>query len=157
MWYCRESVFYTKFRTHWSVAQAGSNDEKTGGWKCRWTVPVSTAAKSWQILLFEKFTKIFHFKDLPIRFSILELFSGKESKVFEILLFIYLQLCYIICIHISVAFKSNTYSTYLKKNKTNFVAKKHIKMWKKSLKVQRTICDSSWMNILKYLPVRFLW
>ena len=27
--------------THWSVAQAGSNDEKNGGQKSRWTVPLS--------------------------------------------------------------------------------------------------------------------
>ena len=26
--------------THWSVAQAGSNDKKTGGRKSRWTVPL---------------------------------------------------------------------------------------------------------------------
>ena len=26
--------------THWSVAQAGSNDEKTGVRKSRWTVPL---------------------------------------------------------------------------------------------------------------------
>ena len=26
--------------TPWSVAQAGSNDEKTGGRKSRWTVPL---------------------------------------------------------------------------------------------------------------------
>ena len=27
--------------TNWSVAQAGSNDKKTGGRKSRWTVPLS--------------------------------------------------------------------------------------------------------------------
>ena len=26
--------------THWSVAQTGSNDENTGGWKSRWPVPL---------------------------------------------------------------------------------------------------------------------
>ena len=29
--------------THWSVAQAGSNDEKNGGRKSRWTVPLTSA------------------------------------------------------------------------------------------------------------------
>ena len=29
--------------THWSVAKAGSNDEKTGDRKSRWTVPVRNA------------------------------------------------------------------------------------------------------------------
>ena len=29
------------FLTHWSVAQAGSNDEKNGGRKSCWTVPLS--------------------------------------------------------------------------------------------------------------------
>ena len=51
---CAESVFcilnfeylsenQTKNETiliHWSVAQAGLNDEKTGGRKSRWTVPL---------------------------------------------------------------------------------------------------------------------
>ena len=31
--------------THWSVAQAGSNDEKTGGRKPRWTVPLNNRSK----------------------------------------------------------------------------------------------------------------
>ena len=36
----------TKFEnilTHWSVAQASSNDEKNGGPKSRWTVPLTDA------------------------------------------------------------------------------------------------------------------
>ena len=28
------------FLTHWSVAQAGLNEDKTGGRKSRWTVPL---------------------------------------------------------------------------------------------------------------------
>ena len=38
--------------THWSVAQAGSNDEKTGGRKSRWTVPFNSRRKNlWNILI----------------------------------------------------------------------------------------------------------
>ena len=32
--------------THWSVAQAGSKDEKYGGRKSRWTVPLSQSTFS---------------------------------------------------------------------------------------------------------------
>ena len=53
--YCAESVFLTlkyeylsenetEFKnilTHWSEAEAGSNDEKTRGPKSRWTVPLN--------------------------------------------------------------------------------------------------------------------
>ena len=38
----------TKFEnilTHWSVAQAGSSDEKNRGRKSRWTVPLSVSIK----------------------------------------------------------------------------------------------------------------
>ena len=37
--------------THWSVAQAGSNDEKNGGRKSRWTVPLNIISSSVRIYL----------------------------------------------------------------------------------------------------------
>ena len=33
--------------TCWLVAQAGSNDEKNGGWKSRWIVPLRRVGRVW--------------------------------------------------------------------------------------------------------------
>ena len=61
----------TKFEnilTHWSVAQAGSNEEKTRGRKCRWTVSLSSCGCTKINTLNQtlhncgKFFKVFHLK-----------------------------------------------------------------------------------------------
>ena len=47
---CENETKFENILTHRSVAQAGSNDEKTRGRKSRWTVPLKQLSKKSRLL-----------------------------------------------------------------------------------------------------------